>query len=378
MVESRNTLQYKEKWMQKALKLAAKARGCTSPNPMVGAVLVKDGKIVGKGYHKKAGTPHAEIHAIREAGDMAEGSTLYVTLEPCCHWGRTPPCTKAIIESKISSVIVAMFDPNSYVSGKGIKELKEHGINVDIGILEAEAIKLNEAYIKFIKIGFPFVTIKTAMSLDGKIATTSGDSKWISSEESRRKVHEIRDSVDGICVGINTVLRDNPRLTTRLPDRKGKDPARIVLDSKARIPLDARILHLQSSAPTIIATTDNAPKEKLQQLESIGAKVIITPACNTRVNLPFLMKKLAEKDMVSILIEGGGEVNASALNSGIVDKMLFFIAPKLIGGNIAPGPVGGKGINNIKDSINLGSIEISKIGNDILVEGYIAYPGKNI
>lgn len=363
------TIQTKEELMQDALELAAQARGRTSPNPMVGAILVKDDKIVGKGYHKRAGTSHAEIHAIRDAGKLAKGATLYVTLEPCCHWGRTPPCTQAIIDAEIDSVVIAMLDPNPRVSGKGIEGLKENGIDVHVGLLEAEAEKLNEAYIKHVQTGIPFVILKTAMSLDGKIATKSYDSKWISGEESRRKVHEIRDSVDAICVGIGTVLKDNPRLTTRLPDREGKDATRVVLDSKARIPLDAKILHLDSLAPTIIATTEKASEKKIEQLRSAGAEIIVTPPYENRVDLSTLIEKLGEKGMLSVLIEGGGEVNASALKSGIVDKLMFFIAPKLVGGKTAPGPIGGEGVDEIRDAITPCNLEISKIGDDFLIEG---------
>lgn len=361
----------KKELMYHALELANRARGRTSPNPMVGAVIEKNGEIVGKGYHKKTGTPHAEVHSIRDAGEQAKGSTMYVTLEPCCHWGRTPPCTKAIIEAGIKSVVVAMFDPNPRVSGKGIAELQEHGIDVQVGLLESEAEKLNEAYIKYVKTGLPFVIMKTAMSLDGKIATVSGDSKWISSKKSRKRVHEIRDSVDAICVGINTVLRDNPRLTTRLSNRECKDATRIVLDSKARIPLDARILHLDSLAPTIIATTENASAEKLEQIKSTGAEVIVIPAFENRVDLSLLIKLLGKRNMLSVLIEGGGEINASALNFGVVDKVMYFIAPKIVGGLTAPSPVGGKGVDRICDAIKLCNIEMSKIGDDFLIEGYI-------
>lgn len=363
------TIQIKEELMQDALELAAQARGRTSPNPMVGAILVKDDKIVGKGYHKKAGTPHAEIHAIRDAGELAKEATLYVTLEPCCHWGRTPPCTQAIIDAEVDSVVIAMLDPNPRVSGKGVEEMKENGIDVHVGLLESEAKKLNEAYMKHVQTGIPFVILKTAMSLDGKIATKSYDSKWISNEESRRKVHEIRDSVDAICVGIGTVLKDNPRLTTRLPDREGKDAARVVLDSKARIPLDAKILHLNSPASTIIATTEKASEKKVKQLKSVGAEIIVTPSYENHVDFSVLMKELGKRGVLSVLVEGGGEVNASALKSGIVDKLMFFIAPKLVGGRTAPGPIGGEGVDEIRDAITPCNLEISKIGDDFLIEG---------
>jgi len=360
-----------EKFMLRALELAAKARGRTSPNPMVGAVIVKDGKIVGEGYHKKPGTPHAEIHAIEQAKDKAKGAQLYVTLEPCCHWGRTPPCTQAVIRASISSVVMAMFDPFPQVSGKGKAELEGHGISVQNGLLETEARKLNEAYIKYVTTRMPFVILKTAMSLDGKIATSTGESKWITSASSRQKVHEIRDGVDAILVGIGTVNRDNPSLTTRLENKQGEDPIRIVVDSKARISLEAKLLNLSSPAPAFIATTEKAPPEKIAQLRARGAEVIATPELNGKVSLKALMKKLGEKAITSVLIEGGGEINASALKEGIVDKVMVFIAPKLIGGKTAPGPIGGAGIKQLSKAARLRDIHVSQIGEDILIEGYV-------
>ncbi len=359
-----------EKFMRRALELAAKARGRTSPNPMVGAVIVKDGEIVGEGYHKKPGTPHAEIHAIEQAKDKSKAAQLYVTLEPCCHWGRTPPCTKAIIQSGISSVVMAMFDPFSQVSGKGKAELEEHGITVQSGLLEAEARKLNESYIKYVTTSMPFVILKTAMSLDGKIATSTGESKWITSALSRQKVHEIRDEVDAILVGIGTVNHDNPSLTTRLENKQGIDPIRIVVDSKARISPEAKVLNLNSPAATLIATTEKAPPEKIAQLQARDAEVIVTPELDGKVCLKALMKKLGERKITSLLIEGGGEINASALKEGIVDKVMVFIAPKLIGGKTAPGPIGGAGIEQLSRAVLFRDIQVSQIGEDILIEGY--------
>jgi len=358
------------KFMRRALELAA--RGRTSPNPMVGAVIVKAGEIVGEGYHHKAGTPHAEIHAINSAGEKAKSAQLYVTLEPCCHRGRTPPCTKAIIQAGISSVVMAMYDPNPLVSGKGKAELEVNGITVQSGLLEQEARKLNEFYIKHITTGLPFVILKSAMSLDGKIATYTGKSKWITSETSRRKVHEIRDTVDAILVGIGTVINDNPSLTTRLMDRKGKDAVRIIVDSDARIPLPSKVLNLDSTAPTLIAVTPKALEDKISQLKSAGAEVIVIPERNDgRVNLKALMEGLGKREITSVMIEGGSEINASALKEGIVDKVMIFIAPKFIGGRTAPGLLGGQGIEHLSSAIGLRDIQVSKLGEDILVEGYI-------
>lgn len=359
--------------MRRALELAARARGRTSPNPMVGAVIVKDGGIVGEGYHQKPGTPHAEIHALEDAQEQAKGAKLYVTLEPCCHWGRTPPCTKAIIQAGISSVVMAMLDPFPQVSGKGKVELEGHDITVQSGLLEAEARKLNEAYIKYVTTQMPFVILKTAMSLDGKIATSTGESKWITSALSRQKVHEIRDEVDAILVGIGTVERDNPSLTTRLKDKQGKDPIRIIVDSKGRISPEARVLNLRSPAPTFIATTEQAPPEKIEQLRARNAEVIVTPELEEKVCLKTLMKKLAAREIASVLIEGGGEINASALKEGIVDKVMAFIAPKLIGGKTAPGPIGGMGIEQLSNAVQLREIQVSQIGEDMLVEGYVEH-----
>jgi len=369
-----------ETFMRRALELAAQARGRTSPNPMVGAVIVKAGEIVGEGYHHKAGTPHAEIHAINSADAKAKGAQLYVTLEPCCHQGRTPPCTKAIIQAGISSVVMAMYDPNPLVSGKGKAELETHGITVQSGLLEHEARKLNEFYIKYITSGLPFVILKSAMSLDGKIATYTGKSKWITSELSRRKVHELRDIVDAILVGIGTVINDNPSLTTRLlalersegMDREGKDAIRVIVDSKAQIPLPSRVLNLDSMAPTLVAVTQKAPENKISQLKAAGAEVLVVPERNDgKVRLKTLMEILGKRQITSVMIEGGSEINASALKEGIVDKVMIFIAPKFIGGKTAPGLVGGQGIELLSNAIGLRDIQVSKIGEDILVEGYI-------
>ncbi len=357
-----------EKLMRLALSLAAKARGRTSPNPMVGAVIVKDGEIVGRGYHHKAGTPHAEIHAIADAGEEARGAVIYVSLEPCSHHGRTGPCTQAIIEAGLSRVVMAMMDPNPRVSGRGKAALEAHGIEVQTGILETEARKLNEAYVKYITTKQPFVIMKAAMSLDGKIATASGKSKWITSEASRRVVHQIRDEVDAIMVGIGTVMRDDPSLTTRLPDERGRDPVRIILDSRGRIPLKSRVLHLDSSARTIVAVTPQAPQEKVAQLKE-HSEVLVIPEQNERVDLQALMQELGRMEIMSVLLEGGAEVNASALKAGIVDKVMVFIAPKLIGGAESPGPVGGSGIDELSEAVALTDISLERIGEDILITG---------
>jgi diaminohydroxyphosphoribosylaminopyrimidine deaminase/5-amino-6-(5-phosphoribosylamino)uracil reductase len=357
-----------KKYMRIALELAEKAKGRTSPNPMVGAVIVKDGEIVGTGYHHKAGTPHAEIHAITDAGDKARNATIYVSLEPCSHYGRTAPCTDAIIKAGLSRVVMAMTDPNPKVNGKGKAILKSNGIEVETGILEDEARKLNEVFIKYITTKMPFVTMKVAMSLDGKIATFCRKSKWISCEDSRLLVHHVRNEVDAIIIGIGTVLCDNPTLTTRLPDGDGRDAIRIILDSKARIPLDSKILNLNSKAKTIIAITPSVPEDKVEQLKKY-ADVLIISEKDGKINLTELMKKLAQMEITNILVEGGAEVNASALKEGVVDRVMFFIAPKIIGNNIAPGPIGGDGVEDPSEAIKLTDISVTQVGDDILITG---------
>lgn len=357
-----------KKFMKLALDLAEKARGRTSPNPMVGAVIVSDGEIVGRGYHHKAGTPHAEIHAIADAGEKAKDAVIYVSLEPCSHHGRTGPCAQAIIAAGLSRVVMAMMDPNPMVSGRGKDALETHGIDVQTGILESEARKLNEAFVKYITTKTPFVIMKTAMSMDGKIATSSGKSKWITSQDSRRIVHQIRDEVDAIMVGMGTVMRDDPSLTTRLPDGNGRDPVRVILDSRGRIRPEARVLHLDSPARTIIAVTSQASQEKIDQLRE-QAQVLVVPEQNGRVSLQALMRELGKMEIMSLLLEGGAEVNASALKEGIVDKVMVFIAPKLIGGAEAPGPVGGSGIDELSEAVPLTDISLERIGEDILITG---------
>ena len=357
-----------EKFMKLALSLAEQARGRTNPNPMVGAVIVRDGQILGRGYHRKVGTPHAEIHAIADAGEQTKDATIYVSLEPCSHYGRTGPCTQAIIDAGLSRVVMAMTDPNPMVSGRGKSILENHGIQVKTGVLENEARKLNEAFIKYITTRQPFVIMKTAMSLDGKIATASGRSQWISSEDSRKMVHRIRDEVDAILVGIGTTLHDNPSLTTRLPDDQGQDATRIILDSRARIPLESKVLNLDSSARTIIVVTPNAPQEKIAQIKQ-RAEVLIVPENNGRVDLQILMEKLGQMEIMSVLLEGGAEVNASALKAEIVDKVMAFIAPKLIGGSGSPGPIGGEGIQYLSEAVSLTDISVTRVGKDILITG---------
>ena len=296
---------------------------------------------------------------------------MYVTLEPCCHWGRTPPCTEAIIRAKIADVFVAMKDPNPQVAGNGMRQLEAAGISVQVGICEAESRQLNEVFIKYITTQHPFVILKSAISLDGKIATASGESQWITSEASRLKGHEIRAQVDAILVGIGTVLQDNPSLTTRLPDKKNEDPIRVIVDSHGRTPLGAKVFNPNSNAGTLIAVTEKAPLEKIEALKTAGADVLIIEAQAGRVCLSTLMQELGRREITSVLIEGGGEINAAALEAGVVDKVMFFVAPKLIGGRDAPGPIGGRGIAHLAETFELHRIKATQIDSDFLIEGYL-------
>ena len=359
--------------MKRALDLARQGKGRTSPNPLVGAVVVKAGRVVGEGYHQKAGTPHAEIHALNAAGGNTKGATLYTNLEPCCHWGRTPPCTEALLQAGVAEVYVAAVDPNPSVAGKGIRQLQKAGIRVHVGLCGEEAAQLNEVHRKYMQTGKPFVILKIATSLDGKIATVSGESQWITSEASRQRGHEIRDTVDAIFVGSGTVIRDNPALTTRLRNGKGQDATRIVLDSHGSTSTEARIFNPESSAGVIIAVTPDAPAQNINALEKAGAEVITVPEARGKVCLKRLMEILGEREVTSVLIEGGGEVNASAMAAGIVDKVMCFIAPKLIGGQDAPGAIGGEGIASLKRVPQLQRLNITPIpdSDDFLIEGYL-------
>lgn len=359
-----------EIYMRRAIELARQGIGRTSPNPMVGAVIVNEGRIVGEGWHKKAGTAHAEIHALNNAGPLAKGATVYVTLEPCSHYGRTGPCAIALIEAGVSKVVVAMTDPNPLVSGKGIAILRESGIEVEEGLLSSEAAKLNESFIKWISTGIPFIAVKTAVTLDGKIATVAGESQWITGSSARQKVHSLRDRYDAILVGIGTVLADNPKLTTRLPSG-GKNPIRIIVDSRGRAPLNANVV-CDQQAHTIIAVTENAPSERIQALSNSGVEVIITSTGpNGGVCMGELFKKLGERKITSILVEGGAAINGTLLVEKLIDKVYWFIAPKLVGGSSAPGPIGGRGITALADAALLEDIVTESIGSDLFITAYL-------
>ena len=352
--------------MLRALELAS--RGKTSPNPMVGAVLVKRGRIIAEGYHSYAGGPHAEVVALRKAGKNAKGADLYVTLEPCCHVGRTPPCTDAIIKSGVGKVFAGMQDPNKRVHGKGIRALKAAGIKVSTGLMKKDCEKLNEVFVKVMKTGLPFVTVKTAMSLDGKIATRTGDSKWISGIQSRNFVHELRNQNVAILVGTNTILKDNPRLTCRLKIKGVRHPARIILDRRNKIPLKAKVFANSKKQKVVYVAGPKLSVQREKSLVKKNIEIIHGKIGKSGFDLKHLMKLLVEKDFTSVLIEGGGEINNSALAAGIVDRIYTFISPILVGGQQATGPMGGAGVAKIAKAMSLKNMKVTQMGEDLMVE----------
>ncbi len=366
-----------QRFMALALKLARRALGRTSPNPAVGAVIAKNGKVVGKGYHRAAGEPHAEVEAIRAAGSEARGAELFVTLEPCNHHGRTPPCVEAILEAGIAKVWYGMDDPNPGVRGGGAKRLREDGVEVVGHVFEERCRKLNEIYLLNITQRRPFVFLKLAMSLDGRIATRTGHSQWITSEASRRKVHRLRDRVSAIMVGVETILADNPMLTTRLPHGRGRDPIRIVADSNLRTPVDSSIFNPSSTAGVIIASTKNPPLDKKYKLESRGAKILRTSGAE-HVDLKDMLNRLYQIGITSLLIEGGAGLAWGALDAGIVDRCLFFYAPIIIGGSNAPSGVEGMGISRLEEAPRLVDVKAFRVGPDILLDGKVSYPAPGI
>jgi len=355
-----------EKFMRIALDLASKGRGSVNPNPMVGAVIVKDGKIIGQGFHSAYGGPHAEIEALKNCSDPT-GATLYVTLEPCCHHGKTPPCTDAIIKNKISKVIVGCKDPNALVSGKGIKILRDHEIEVETGVLEKECMDINEIFFYYIKNKKPYVVMKYAMTADGKIATSSGESKWITGDLAREHTHRTRHELSGIMAGIGTVLADDPLLTCRM--QGGKNPVRIICDTTLRIPLDSKIVQTAKTVPTIIAVAfDNFIDSKKEQLEALGITVLEAKLKDSKLDLEDLIQKLGEKGIDSILLEGGGTLNYSALKQGIVRKLQVYVGAKIFGGKDSLSPVEGEGIKNISEAVSLKLQSTAVIGEDVLLE----------
>lgn len=361
--------------MASALRLAARGRGFTSPNPMVGAVVVADGRVVGQGYHPYVGGPHAEVVALRKAGRAARGATLYLTLEPCSHLKkRTPPCVPQIIRSGIRRVVVAMRDPNPKVSGRGIAALRRAGIEVEVGCRREEAERLNEAYRHWRRTGRPWVILKAGMTLDGKIATAAGESQWITGLAARRHAHRLRSQVDAVMIGVGTVLRDDPRLTARIPGRV-RQPLRVVLDSRARIPLTARLLSPALRTGTVIATTDLAPARRVARLRAVGTNVIVLPARGGHIPLPALLTELGRLSLTSVMIEGGSELNASALRDRVVNRVILYVAPRLLGGKDAKGIVGGRSPDRLADALPLEEVKLRRIGGDFQLEGSLRSEG---
>jgi diaminohydroxyphosphoribosylaminopyrimidine deaminase/5-amino-6-(5-phosphoribosylamino)uracil reductase len=360
-------------FMKGALTLAKLALGYTSPNPAVGAIVVRDGVVVGMGHTQPPGSWHAEVMALQQAGPRAYGGTMYVTLEPCCHYGRTPPCTESIINSGISEVYVATLDPNPVVSGKGVAELQRAGIQVFIGEMEQEAREINEAYIKYIATGIPFVTAKFAMSLDGKIATRKGDSKWISGDESRKFVHRLRQNVDAIMVGVNTVIADDPYLTARFSSGRGgkakRQPLRVIVDGKGRTPTSAHIFG--EPGDTLLAVMKPLDKDKADAFARMGAEVLELPSRNGLVDLEELMKEMGQREITHVLVEGGGALIGSLFDAGLVDKVITFIAPLIVGGEEARSAVGGIGCDTMAESFALERIRVERFEDDVMVSGYV-------
>jgi diaminohydroxyphosphoribosylaminopyrimidine deaminase/5-amino-6-(5-phosphoribosylamino)uracil reductase len=357
-----------EYFMNIAMRLALKAKGRTSPNPMVGAVVVRNKKIIGWGYHEKAGSRHAEIAALDDAGKQAKGAILYVTLEPCMHFGRTPPCVDRIIKSNLKEVIIGTTDPNPLNNGRGVKIMRQHGLNVRVGLLEDKLRKINEPFIKYITKKMPLVTVKIAQSLDGKIATKSGDSKWITSDKSRTYAHRMRKNYDAILVGVNTVLRDNPRLDTWFSKRH---PIKIVADSQLSIPAGSNIF--SSGSRVIIVTLPARPGQETENRKMLASKAEILEARERagQINLRDMMKKLAQLEITNIMVEGGGTLIGSLFDEGLVDRVLFFISPKIIGGKESLSSVMGRGVARIDRSIKLRDVQLRRIGEDFLIEGEV-------
>jgi diaminohydroxyphosphoribosylaminopyrimidine deaminase/5-amino-6-(5-phosphoribosylamino)uracil reductase len=361
-------------YMEQALSLAKLALGQASPNPAVGAVVVKGGEVVGQGYTQPPGSHHAEVIALKQAGKAAAGGTMYVTLEPCAHQGRTPPCTEAIIAAGVSEVHMAMLDPNPIVLGRGQKELKKAGIKTALGEHEAEAREVNEAYIKYITTGLPFVTAKFAISLDGKIATREGDSRWISGPESRKYVHCLRYTSDAIMAGVNTLLADNPQLTTRCSGGKGgvarKQPLRVIVDGQGRTPLDSRVFD-EPGKTLLVVGHRLGPKQRAAFTEA-GAEVMEPPEDAKKVDLELLLRDLAKRDITSVIVEGGGILLGSLFDQGLVDKVIAFVATIIIGGVGAKTAVAGEGVSSVAESLRLEKVQVVRLGDDIMVSGYVA------
>ena len=355
--------------MDEALELATRGLGTVSPNPLVGAVVVSGGAVVGRGWHEGPGQPHAEVVALQEAGDRTRGAALYTTLEPCDHYGRTPPCTKAIVDAGIRDVMVALRDPNPIVDGRGIDRLRQSGIDVQLGVRAEKAERVNEAFLKHVTTGLPFVTLKMASTLDGKVAARDGSSRWITGEEARRDVHRLRAASDAIVVGAGTAVADDPALTVREVEYRGRPVLRVIVDGSGRLPGTAAVL--SDEAPTVVATTDRSPESRRDEWRSAGAEVAVFEADDGRVPLRDLLADLGKRSVQSVLLEGGPTLAWSAVRDGIVDKVILYLAPKLAGGEDAPGALMGEGVGSIADALELEFAGVDRIGADLKVEAYV-------
>ena len=356
--------------MRRALELAGQARGLTSPNPMVGAVVVEEGNIVGEGFHAAAGRPHAEVEALAAAGGRARGATLYVTLEPCVHWGRTPPCVPAVAAAGVRRVVAALQDPNPQVAGRGLESLRQAGVEVTLGVLQHEAAEQNRVWIAAVRRGRPHVTLKGAMTLDGRIADVYGESRWITGEAARQEAHRLRSESDAIVVGVGTVLRDDPRLTVRLDRPWPREPFRVVLDTSARTPAGARLISAGTPARALIVVGEAAPPDRVRALEQAGASVLPVRTREARVEPTAVLAALWAHQVRGVLVEGGGEVHGAFLDAGLVDRVVLFVAPRLLGGREAPSVVSGAG-RALKDAVRLGRLSVREVGEDLLVEGNV-------
>ena len=356
-------------YMKLAIELARQGEGRTAPNPPVGAVIVRRELVVGEGYHPRAGEPHAEIFALEQAGVQARGADVFVTLEPCSHQGRTGPCAEALIRAGVKRVFVGVQDPNPLVAGRGIARLREAGIEVQVGLLQDQCRRLIAPFARHVTSGFPFTILKTAMTLDGKTATASGDSRWISGEKSRQRVHQLRDRVEAIMVGIGTVLRDDPLLNTRLPEGGGRDALRVVIDSRLRIEPECRLLKQESAAGTLIATTQLADPDKIKLLHQVGAEVLIFADQGGQVSLPEVWQELGRRDVQRLLLEGGATLAEAALKAHLIDQLMVFLAPKLIGGSGGYGIFSGPGCDKLAEAIRLKDLRYEQSGEDVLITG---------
>ena len=356
-----------ESWMLRAIELAERGRGHVEPNPLVGAVVVRDGVNVGEGWHRRYGEAHAEVNALSAAGEAARGATLYVTLEPCCHHGKTPPCTDAILRAGVGRVVAAMLDPFPQVAGRGADILRAAGVAFEVGVLEAEARRLNAPYLTLLREGRPYVLAKWAMTLDGKIATRTGDSKWISNKASGRRVHELRGRVDAILVGVGTALADDPQLTARPPGPR--TATRVVLDSRCRLPLMSQLATTARIVPTLVATTAAAPEDAAGALAAQGCEVLRLPDANGRPDVRALLAELGRRRMTNLLVEGGGAVLGSFFDANVIDEVHVFIAPRLAGGAAAPTPVGGLGVETMAQALALADWTAGDVAGDWYVRG---------